>query len=117
MKQQLNVTSSANSVGSSGAKLGTRRAVNTPKLPRVHWIGVGCMGAFPFHAAGHGLQDRRNIMSCVISSYASTLAALAFAERKQSTLEPSASKLLLVTMPKTPEQNDLPGVAKEAQVI
>jgi len=118
MKQQLNITSSANSTKSSGAHFRTRKAANAPQFPRIHWIGVGYIGAFLFHAARYGSRDlRKNTMSFVISSYASTLTALAFAERKRTTLEPSASKLLLVTMPKTPNESDLPGVAKEAQII
>lgn len=118
MKQQPNITSSTNSTESPRAHFRTRKAANTPKFPRIHWVGVGYMGAFPFHAAGYGSRDlRKNSMSCVISSYASTLGALVFAEQKRAMLEPSASKLLLVTMPKTPNQDDLPGVAKEAQII
>lgn len=118
MKQQPNITSSANSTESPRAQFRTRKPANAPKFPRIYWIGVGYMGAFPFHAAGYGSRYlRKNTMSCVISSYASTLTVLAFAGRKQTTLQPSASKLLLVTMPKTPNESDLPGVAKEAQII
>ena len=118
MKKQPSIASSANPTKSSGAHFRTRKATTFPYFPRVHWIGVGHLGAFPFHAAGYGSRDiRKNTMSCVISSYASTLTALAFAERKWTTLEPSASKLLLVTMPRTPNESDLPGVAKEAKII
>ena len=118
MKQQPNITSFANSTQSSEPQFRTRKAANPPNFPRIHWIGVGRMAAFPFHAAGYGTRDlRKNTMSCVISSYASTLTALAFAEQKRTTLEPSAFKLLLVTMPKTPNQSGFPGVAKEAQII
>ena len=56
-------------------------------------------------------------MSCVISSYASTLAAQAYAKQKPVTLEPRSSALPLVAMPKTPGHSDLPGVEREAKTI
>ncbi len=118
MKKQHNITSSANSRKSSGPRLRSGKAANSPDFPRIHWIGVGYMGAFPFHAAGYGSRDvRKNTMSRVISPYASTLEALQFADGKQKALEPSASELLLVTMPRTPNEADLDGVVVEAQII
>ena len=56
-------------------------------------------------------------MSCVISSYASTLAARAYAKQKPVALESRSSTLLLVAMPRTPNQSDLPGVAREVTSI
>ena len=52
-----------------------------------------------------------------MSSYASTLTAHTHAKQTPVALEPSSSALLLVAMPKTPGQRDLPGVDKEAQII
>ena len=118
MKQYPNVTSSASSTRPSEARFRGSTRNDCPSFPRIHWIGVDHMGSFPFHAAGHGSQDpRRNTMSCVISSYASTLAAQAYAKQKPVTLEPRSSALLLVAMPKTPGQSDLPGVEREAEII
>ena len=89
-----------------------------PKLPRLHWIGVGYMGAFPFHAAGYGSQDQsRNTMSCVISTYASTLAMNTFASQRSIASQKKSSRLLLVAMPQTPGQPELPGVEKEAKAV
>ncbi|MCJ1271369.1 hypothetical protein MMC22_011269 [Lobaria immixta] len=118
MKRHPNTTSSARSDRSSQARFSAQTGTSDPKFPRIHWIGVGYMGVFPFHAAGYGSQDaRKNTMSCAISSYASTLTARAYAKKKPVELEPSSSALLLVTMPETPNQDDLPGVKEEATVI
>lgn len=118
MKRYPNITSSASPTGSSRARSRAQMGTAVPKFPRIHWIGIGHMGAFPFHAAGYGSQDPgKNTMSCAISSYASTLTARAYAKQKPVTLEPSSCALLLVTMPKTPNQSDLPGVGRETKVI
>lgn len=118
MKQYPNITSSASSTGPSEARFRGSRTNACPSFPRIHWIGVDHLSSFPFHAAGYGWQDpRRNTMSCVISSYASTLAAQAYAKQKLVTLEPRSSALLLVAMPKTPGHSDLPGVEREAKTI
>lgn len=114
MKQHPNITSST---GPFRARSRAQTGTAVPKFPRVHWIGVGHLGAFPFHAAGYGFQDpSRNTMSCAISSYASSLTSRAYAKQKPVLLKPS-SALLLVTMPETPNESDLPGVKREARVI
>ena len=112
------ITSSKGSIRSSRTRSRARTITTTSSFARVHWIGIGHMGAFPFHAAGYGSQDpRRNTMSCAISSYASTLTTRIYAKQKPLWLEPSSSALLLVTMPETPGEKPLPGVEKEAKVI
>lgn len=118
MKQRPNVTSSMSSVRPSEARFRGLTRNGVLNFPRIHWIGVDHMSSFPFHAAGYGSQDpRKNTMSCVISSYASTLTAQAYTKQKLATLEPRSSALLLVAMPKTPGQSDLPGVELEAKII
>lgn len=93
-------------------------SADVSKLPRVHWIGVGFLGVFPFHAAGYGSQDpTSNTMSHAISSYAASLTTLSFAKYKPMTLAASHSKLLLVTMPYTPGQAPLSGVDEEGDII
>ena len=115
MQQHPNITSSS---GHFQARPRAQTGTAVPKFPRIHWIGVGHLGAFPFHAAGYGSQDSgKNTMSCAISSYASSLTSRAYAKRKPILLEPSSCALLLITMPKTPNQPDLPGVGREATVI
>ena len=55
---------------------------------RIHWIGVGILSAFPFHAAGYGKESlKMNTMSHVISSSASTLKTLSLAQQKALTLD------------------------------
>lgn len=94
------------------------KSVNVSKLPRIYWIGVGFLGVFPFHAAGHGLQDStRNAMNYAISSYAASLTTLRYASSKPMALAASHSKFLVVTMPETPGQGSLDGVKREAEAI
>ena len=118
MTLQPNIASAVTSDKPSETRSKAKERGGVPKFPRIHWIGVGHMGCFPFHAAGYGSQDPpRNTMSCVISSYASTLTAHAHAKQRLVTLEPSSSALLLVAMPETPGLGDLPGVKTEVETI
>ena len=118
MRRQPNIASTVSSDKPSETRSRATTRGGVPNFPRIHWIGVGHMGCFPFHAAGYGAQDpRRNTMSCAISSYASTLTAQAHAKQRPVALEPSSSALLLVAMPKTPGLEDLPGVKKETETI
>ena len=118
MRRQPNIASTVSS--DKPSETGSRATIRSgvANFPRIHWIGVGHTGCFPFHAAGYGSQDPpRNTMSCVISSYASTLTAQAHAKQRPVALEPSSSALLLVAMPKTPGLPDLPGVEEETKTI
>ena len=119
MKQQPNVTSCMSSAKPSETRFRATIRSSVPSFPRIHWIGVGHMGSFPFHAAGYGSQDpSKNTMSFAISSYASTLTARAHAKQKPAAFEASSFALLLVAMPKTPGgQSNLPGTEQEAKVI
>ena len=115
MEQHPNIVSSARP---SKARSRAQADTTGPNFPRVHWIGIGHMAAFPFHAAGYGsCNPPQNTMSCVISSYASTLTARAYAKHKPVALESRSSTLLLVAMPTTPSQSPLPGVEREATSI
>lgn len=118
MEQHPNIASSTSSARPSKARSRAQADTTGPKFPRVHWIGIGHMAAFPFHAAGYGsCKPPQNTMSCVISSYASTLTTRAYAKQKPVALESSSSSLLLVAMPRTPNASDLPGVEREATSI
>ncbi len=118
MVQHPNIATSISSARHSKARSSAQADATGSKVPRVHWIGIAHMAAFPFHAAGYGYSNQpQNTMSCVISSYASTLAARAYAKQKPVALESRSSALLLVAMPKTPNQNDLPGVGREVTSI
>lgn len=89
------------------------------KLPHIWWIGVGPLSMAPFHAAGdHSPGSSRNTMSCVISSYTPTIKALFYArERDLDLVNNPDAQLLLVTMPKTPGEKDLPDVDREVSEI
>ena len=78
-------------------------------LPCVWWVGGGLMAVLPLHAAGkHQKDSTENTVSHVISSYAPTLKVLQFSQKKAWTpLSVERSKILIVTMPKTPGLDDL----------
>lgn len=85
-------------------------------LPHIWWIGVGSLSMAPFHAAGdHSLNSSRNTISCVISSYTSTLKALSYARERE--LEIADASVLLISMTKTPGEKDLPGIEEEISGI
>jgi tetratricopeptide (TPR) repeat protein len=95
--------------------------------PRVWWVPTGLLTFLPLHAAGYHTwpSDRTpqaipmTVLDRVVSSYAPTIRALLHArERAISTSAPR--KALIVTMPTTPGQSDLPdlpGADKEANII
>lgn len=86
MEQHPNVVSSTYPAKPSRVRSRAQAGTSGTNFPRVHWIGVGHMAAFPFHAAGYGsCIPEKNTMSCVISSYASTLTARAYAKQKPVT--------------------------------
>ncbi|KAL4860402.1 CHAT domain-containing protein [Aspergillus spectabilis] len=90
-------------------------------LPRVWWIGTGIASTFPFHAAGASITDStQNALGYMIPSYAHSIKALLYARSK--VLRPERHpkhglSLLVVTMPRTPAQADLPGAVIEANAI
>jgi len=90
-------------------------------LPRIWWIGVGIANYLPFHAAGdHSAKSTENTFHWAISSYTPTIKALAHARGRLSATARSRNgkaKLLIVTMPETPGEIDLPGVKREMSEI
>jgi hypothetical protein len=90
---------------------------SSSELPRIWWIGTGLASSLPFHAAGdHSAGSVENAFSCVLSSYTPSIKMLRYARQKlRATV--STQSVLLVTMPKTPGEVDLPGVVEEAQAI
>lgn len=82
-------------------------AVGDEDLPRVWWIGVGILAQAPFHAAGdHSSNSTCNTLSRAISSYIPTIKALSYTRQKKLEINSADSRLLMVTMAKTP---DTPG--------
>lgn len=91
------------------------------KPTHIWWIGVGALSIAPFHAAGdHSSNSSRNTLNYAISSYTPTIKALSYArERKFGVVgKPgNITRLLLVTMPRTPGWGDLPDAEKETSEI
>ncbi len=85
-------------------------------MPRVWWCPTGPLTVLPLHAAGHGTDDC--VLDRVVSSYASTLRALADARVRP--VQDSDPRMLLVTMPVTPYLaggGPLHGVVDEILVV
>jgi CHAT domain-containing protein len=96
---------------------------STPKAgdswPRVWWASGGMFSIFPLHAAGyHQSGSTNNALDRVISSYTPTIKALTYARQQASkVVTEEMQQMLLVGMPSTPGQSDLPFVEKEIQEI
>ena len=78
-------------------------------LPCLWWVGGGLMALLPLHAAGdHQLGSTENTMSHIISSYAPSLKALEFSQKKTWTPPNTEStKILIIAMHKTVGHDDL----------
>jgi CHAT domain len=87
--------------------------------PRIWWCPTGPLAFYPLHAAGHTANDREDttaVMDRVVSSYTPTLRALIHARQRQSQDDgTSLPHTLIVAMPKTPHQQDLPAAATEVE--
>ena len=83
--------------------------------PRVWWCPSGALSLLPIHAAGHHhLSDGPSdaVIDRVISSTVPTVRALLHA--RQAPPPAGEPRVLVVAMPHTPGQADLPGAAEEA---
>lgn len=90
--------------------------------PHVWWIVPGSLSFFPIHAAGyHAKGSNKNVIDRDISSYIPTIRSLFYAREKMADLNDleasSHVDVLLVAMPTTPGQNDLPFANDEVQGI
>lgn len=92
------------------------------KWPRVWWCPTGPLAMLPLHAAGHhhtsSDQAPDTVNDRVVSSTLPTLRALIHS--RQATTTPSGSgdwRVLVVAMPRTPNQRDLPGAEDEARLL
>ena len=83
--------------------------------PRVWWVGSGLLNLLPIHAAGyHDSIPPRAAMDFVISSYTSTLNALAYARTKLAAADSrTKQRAMLIGMTKTPGYSDLGFVENE----
>ena len=86
--------------------------------PRVWWVGSGLLNILPIHAAGyHDSTPPETALDRVISSYASTVKSLSYARERvaRANQVKVKEKAILVAMPTTPEQNNLPSVETEVE--
>jgi hypothetical protein len=87
--------------------------------PRVWWCLTGALAALPVHAAGYhdpeDLPAHRCVLDRVVSSYTPTLRVLTLA---RSAARPSGDdSMLVIALPTTPGQPDLPDVTREQAVL
>ncbi|MFI0773661.1 CHAT domain-containing protein [Streptomyces sp. NPDC021212] len=86
--------------------------------PRLWWSPVGPLSYLPLHAAGHHHTAGRTVLDRVISSYTPTLRALTHVRGRRGTGERAARhRQLVVSMPRTPGADDLPGTHDEAGLL
>ncbi|MFC3500366.1 CHAT domain-containing protein [Micromonospora krabiensis] len=88
----------------------------TTHPPRLWWCPTGLLTLLPLHAAaplggGDGVLDR------VIPSYTASLRALRHARRGVPAAPAPVTSALVVGMPRTPGLADLPGAAREEEIV
>ncbi len=99
-----------------------RRPAEGQAWPRVWWVPGGKLGLLPVHAAGyHGEhpgagEPARSVMDAVVSSYTPTVRALRYA-RQQARHRKDRDRALIIAMPTTAGQQELPGAAAEAAAV
>lgn len=93
----------------------------TPKTenwPRVWWCPSGALSQLPLHAAGHhkiGNGPSDAVIDRVISSTIPTVGTLL--QPRKGRRQPVEPRMLVVAMPHTPGEPDLPGAAAEAKAL
>ena len=84
--------------------------------PRVWWCPTGPLTFLPIHAAGHHDRPGEALIDLFTSSYAPTIRFIQRA-RQSSTGDTSSGRPLLVALPLTPGQQDLPAATREADAF
>jgi TPR repeat protein len=81
----------------------------TEDLPHIWWVGGGPMALLPLHAAGsYSEKSSENAMSHAVSSYATSLKTLHYSRaRSEKSFVTNNTKILVVSMPRTPGFDDL----------
>ena len=91
------------------------------KLPHIWWIASGLLNLLPIHAAGyHDGGSTNNVLDRAISSYTPTIKCLAYSRLQAANMsywKEVEQKALLVGMPETPGQADLPYVEEEMRCL
>jgi tetratricopeptide (TPR) repeat protein len=101
-------------------KAGLYIRMSGEKLPRIWWIGCDIASSMPFHAAGvHNPNSTETTLCRVVSSYASSFKALAYAKKVSHARAKTCDSILAVSMATTagnPKLN-LRGANKELSGI
>lgn len=99
-------------------KLEYYKAVRSDRLPRIWWVGTGFASSLPFHAAGlDSVESTENTLSWAVSSYTPTIKILSRARAKALARAVEMMSVLVVTMPTTLGESDLPAVQAEWEAI
>jgi CHAT domain-containing protein/tetratricopeptide (TPR) repeat protein len=92
--------------------------------PRIWWCPSGLLSLLPLHAAGYHLPNQsgvpRSVIDRAVSSYTPTLRSLlrAMHPAQDGAKAPQAAvSQLVVSMPQTPGEANLPGAEKEARIV
>jgi tetratricopeptide (TPR) repeat protein len=85
----------------------------------VWWCATGLSAFLPLHAAGYRSDQpgHADALELVVSSYTPTLRTLLRLRERQSAPSSPESKMLIVSMPHTPGQNDLESPKREAAYL
>jgi CHAT domain-containing protein len=88
--------------------------------PRVWWVGSGLLNILPIHASGyHDSTPSKTALDRVISSYTPTIKSLSYARERAARADQVIlkEKAILVSMPTTPGQENLPFAEMEVDDI
>ncbi|KAK6538339.1 hypothetical protein TWF694_011218 [Orbilia ellipsospora] len=99
--------------------LGFTETPTDDNWPRVWWIPTGYLSQLPLHAAGRHFQSPRSneaVLDRVMSSYSLSIKALMYGRQQQSTQEGS-DKALMVAVPETAGQANLPYAMEELKIL
>ena len=101
-------------------KLGITSRPDSDRWPRLWWVPDGAFAWLPLHAAGHHDErhagDAATVLDRAQSSYIPSVSVLMHARARAST-NATAGRVLVVAMPKTPGQHDLPAAQLDVQAI
>jgi CHAT domain-containing protein len=86
--------------------------------PRLWWCPAGPLTLLPLHAAGYHEETGagRTVLDRVVSSYTPTLRALLEARQALET-SPDSARLLIVSLPDTPDEVPLSDVIRERDLL
>jgi hypothetical protein len=95
----------------------TDRPADQGSWPRMWWCPTGPLTLLPLHAAGrYTSSGAATVLDRVVSSYTPTLRAL-LSSPDTAQVKPTPPRMLVVALPETPGQANLPGVNRERDLL